>query len=573
MTSPNLRGRGRPSRAVALLAVGAIGAVGLVAGAAPALAAPVLVEPGVISLDPDCPTDTADTSDGTCTWLRVSPGSFLTTAQLTPEQLEATVVNIFQGDNLVASGSPAAEFGVADLYFFGLREGTYTVEVVSPTGFQQVGDFAAGIAPGVVARTDVTFAPAGGVLTPRTLSLRMAPDTLELGELQIDVWVDTNLNGVRDAGETGPSSSVSLDIRNTDPARDGLVPINAFNEYLYDYARTYHVATGDYTVDYDYYGTDGLVPLAGIDPDTGTGTVSVSPNGVLRIPLGQPGDVITPPAPAAPVVSLTSGPEAQTDATTATFVFAVDQADATLNWSLDGGPTTGTVGRTVTIEDLEVGNHELRASAMLDGVASNEVVYNWQVVAPGTTPTPTPTTPPQEGSDPDDGEEAPAVPKFDVVQGQALVVNAVGFASGEQVEVRFLPEDVILDTVTAAADGSVRVQVTVPADAEVGLHALQLIGLTSGFTQYVDLNVAAAPAAPADGQDATGGTEEDPTEVRATNGRSELEMTGVSEGTSLALVGALGALALGGGLVFARSRMNRRATAAGHAERLSMLIG
>lgn len=574
MTTSTSRGRGRrPSRAAAVLAVSAIGAAGMLAGAAPAFAAPVQVEPGVISLDPDCPTDIGDTSDGTCTWLRVSPSSYLTASQLTPAQLEATVVNLYQGETLVASGSPAAEFGVADLYFFGVRAGTYTVEVVSPDGFQQVGDFATGVAPGTTTRTEVTFTPAGGVLTSRTLQMRMAPADLELGELQIDVWVDKNLNGVRDAGETGPSSSVSLDIRNSDPARDGLTPINAFNEYLYDYARTYHVATGDYTYDYSYFGTDGLVPLAGVDPDTGTGTVSVSPNGVLRIPLGQPGDVITPPAPAAPVVSLTSAPQAQTEATTADFVFAVDQADATLNWSLDGGPTTGTVGRTVSLADLSVGTHELRASAMLNGVASNEVVYTWQVIAAGTTPTPTPTPTPSpgdgEGTDPGEDQD---VQKFDVVQGQALVVNAVGFDAGEQVEVRFQPENVILDTVTASGDGSVRVQVTVPTDAEVGLHALQLTGLTSGFSQWVDLNVSAAPAAPVDGEGEAPAAQ-DPTEVQAGSGRSELEMTGVDETTKLVGLGALAAVVFGAGLVLVRRRMNRNGEAAHHAERLNMLIG
>lgn len=573
MTTSTSRGRGRrPSRAAAVLAVSAIGAAGMLAGAAPAFAAPVQVEPGVISLDPDCPTDIGDTSDGTCTWLRVSPSSYLTGAQLTPAQLEATVVNLYQGETLVASGSPAAEFGVADLYFFGVRAGTYTVEVVSPDGFQQVGDFATGVAPGTTTRTEVTFTPAGGVLTSRTLQMRMAPASLELGELQIDVWVDTNLNGVRDAGETGPSSSVSLDVRNTDPARDGVTPINAFNEYLYDYARTYYVATGDYAVDYSYFGTDGLVPLAGIDPDTGAGTVSVSPNGVLRIPLGQPGDVITPPAPAAPVVSLTSAPQAQTEATTAEFVFAVDRADATLNWSLDGGPTTGAIGRTVSLADLSVGTHELRASAMLNGVASNEVVYTWQVVAAGTTPTPTPSPGEGEGADPGDGEETPA-PKFDVVQGQALVVNAVGFDAGEQVEVRFQPQDVILDTVTASGDGSVRVQVTVPADAEVGLHALQLTGLASGYEQWVDLNVFAAPAGPVDGEGETPAAAQDRTEVEAGSGRSGLAVTGASQGMSLAALGALAALAVGGGLVFVRHRMSRRAAASTYAGRLSMLIG
>jgi hypothetical protein len=554
-----------------VLAVSAIGAAGLLAGAAPAFAAPVQVEPGVISLDPDCPTDIGDTSDGTCTWLRVSPSSYLTGTQLTPAQLEATVVNLYQGETLVASGSPAAEFGVADLYFFGVRAGTYTVEVVSPDGFQQVGDFATGVAPGITTRTEVTFTPAGGVLTSRTLQMRMAPAALELGELQIDVWVDTNLNGVRDAGEKGPSSSVSLDIRNTDPARDGLTPINAFNEYLYDYARTYHVATGDYTANYSYFGSDGLVPLAGIDPDTGTGTVSVSPNGVLRIPLGHAGDVITPPAPTAPVVSLTSSPQPRTESTTAEFVFAVDQADATLNWSLDGGPLTGTLGRTVSLADLSVGAHELRASALLNGVASNEVVYAWEVIAAGTTPTPNPSPSPGEGTDPGAGE-GEDVQKFDVVQGQALVVNAVGFDAGEQVEVRFQPENVILDTVTASGDGSVRVQVTVPADAEIGLHALELTGLTSGFTQWVDLNVAAAPAAPVEGEDEVPAVQA-PTEVQAGSGRSELEMTGVDETTRLAALGALAAVVVGGGLVLMRRRMNRNGEVAHHAERLNMLIG
>ncbi|WP_251153817.1 hypothetical protein [Cellulosimicrobium sp. Marseille-Q4280] len=580
MTTSTTRGRGRPNRAVALLAVSAIGAVGLVAGAAPAFAAPVLVEPGVISLDPDCPTDVGDTSDGTCTWLRVSPSSYLTSAELTPAQLEATVVNLYQGETLVASGSPAAEFGIADLYFFGLRAGTYTVEVVSPDGFQQVGDFATGVVPGTTTRTEVTFAPSGGVLTSRSLQMRMAPADLELGQLGIDVWVDTNLNGIRDAGETGPSSSVSIDIRNQDSARDGMTPINAFNEYLYDYERTYHVATGTYDVEYDYFGSDGLVPLAGIDPQTGTGTVTVAPNGVLRIPLGQPGDVVTPPAPAAPVVSLSSGPGDQTQSTTAEFVFVVDSPEATLNWSLDGGPSTGTLGRTVSLADLSVGAHELRATAALDGLVSNEIVVNWEVLAEGTTPTPNPSPSPGEGegTDPAPGQgtgEDGEVQRFDVAQGQALVVNGFGFDAGEQVEVRFLPEDVILDTVTAEADGTVRVQVSVPTDAEVGLHSLRLTGLTSGVTQYVDLNVSEAPAAPVDGEDpaATPGAGQDATEVQATNGRTELEMTGVDETTKYVGAAALAAVALGGGLVLARKRMNRNGEAAYQAQRLSMLIG
>ncbi|GEL48065.1 hypothetical protein CHO01_31810 [Cellulomonas hominis] len=577
MTSLNRRRRGLPARAIALLGAIVLGATSLLAGAASALAAPVLVEPGTINLDPACPSSTSETSDGTCTWLRVSPSSFLTTAALTPSELEATIVNLYRGETLVASGSPAAEYGAADLYFFGIREGTYTVELVSPAGFQQVGDFASGIAPGTVARTDLTFAPAAGVLTPRTLQLRMAPADLELGDLQLDVWVDENLNGVRDAGETGPSASVSLGIRNTDPTRDGLVPINAFNKFLYDYARTYKVATGDYVVDYDYFGTDGLVPLAGIDPATGTGTVSVSPTGRLLIPLGQPGDVITPPAPTVPAVSLASGPASATEATSADFTFTVTPDNATLNWSLDGGGTTGTPGRTVSLSGLGTGEHELRVTAVLNGVASNELAFDWQVLSPGSIPDPSPTpTAPGDGQgnpDPDPSEEAPEVPKYDVVQGEALVVNAVGFASGEQVEVRLLPEDVVLRTATSGADGAVRAEVTVPADAEVGLHALRLTGLTSGFTQSVDLDVTAAVPAPPEGGSEEGTPASDPTEVRATGGRSELEMTGLSPGAQLAGYGALAAILLGAGLILVRSRASRRVAAMDPADRLRMLIG
>ncbi|WP_223691378.1 beta strand repeat-containing protein [Leifsonia poae] len=83
--------------------------------------------------------------------------------------------------------------------------------------------------------------------------------------------------------------------------------------------------------------------------------------------------------------------------------------------------------------------------------------------------------------------------------GATVAVAGGGFTAGETVEIWMHSDPVLLATVTAAADGSFRTQITVPAQLAVGAHRLELRGADSGSV-WADVTVtAAANAAPASG--------------------------------------------------------------------------
>lgn len=67
-----------------------------------------------------------------------------------------------------------------------------------------------------------------------------------------------------------------------------------------------------------------------------------------------------------------------------------------------------------------------------------------------------------------------------VVAGGTLTVSGVGFLPGESVKITLHSTPIELGTVTAAADKTVSLTFTVPADIEPGDHTIKLLGLTSG---------------------------------------------------------------------------------------------
>ena len=91
-----------------------------------------------------------------------------------------------------------------------------------------------------------------------------------------------------------------------------------------------------------------------------------------------------------------------------------------------------------------------------------------------------------------------------VVQGGSLEVIGRGFAAGETVTLTLHSEPIRLAAVEADGTGSFRVQVTVPADTQVGAHTLIADGAESGLSAEAALRVTAA-AGGGDGLPGTGG--------------------------------------------------------------------
>lgn len=92
-----------------------------------------------------------------------------------------------------------------------------------------------------------------------------------------------------------------------------------------------------------------------------------------------------------------------------------------------------------------------------------------------------------------------------VVQGGSVQVTGRGFASGETVTVTLHSAPIRLAQVVADENGAFRIQVTVPANAEVGAHTLIAEGAASGLSAEAALAVTAAPGA-GGGLAGTGGT-------------------------------------------------------------------
>jgi len=120
---------------------------------------------------------------------------------------------------------------------------------------------------------------------------------------------------------------------------------------------------------------------------------------------------------------------------------------------------------------------------------------------PGTDPGTGPGTKPgTEPTEPTDGATAPAsapvlhLSLHDVRQGGALRVRGTGFEPGERVEVWLHSAPRLLLAATAAADGSVDLRVTIPSDATIGTHTLEVRGLSSGLSGEATVRVLAADA-------------------------------------------------------------------------------
>ncbi|KQR86698.1 hypothetical protein ASF96_10245 [Microbacterium sp. Leaf179] len=136
-------------------------------------------------------------------------------------------------------------------------------------------------------------------------------------------------------------------------------------------------------------------------------------------------------------------------------------------------------------------------------------------VDPTPTPTPTPTmTPSPEPTSPPSPEpttEPTATPQptetaspsptasaspvavslssTTVARGNQITVSASGFAAGESVEIWLHSTPVKLLSTTANADGTIAKTVTIPSDAAIGAHNIEVRGVTSG-SAYASLTVA-----------------------------------------------------------------------------------
>ncbi len=91
--------------------------------------------------------------------------------------------------------------------------------------------------------------------------------------------------------------------------------------------------------------------------------------------------------------------------------------------------------------------------------------------------------------------------------GGTLTITGTGFAPAEQVTVTLFSTPVLLATAAADANGRVTQAVTIPRDLEVGIHHLELVGLTSGSRVRVDIEVLGATVQSASALPATGRSE------------------------------------------------------------------
>ncbi|WP_431837992.1 hypothetical protein [Cellulomonas sp. Y8] len=465
-------------RAVAIApALSVIGLTGLLT-AGPAAAA-TNVSDGLVSLDPTCSTDIYDTSDKLCSYIKVSTSDFLI-AGVPDATHEAVTVTLQQNGADIATGHPNVKYarGGGELYFVGVRPGTYTVNVDVPDGYKQAGDM--NDAPGDSLTTTLTMQPVQGVLDSRTVPVKLTDADVPLAPLDVYVWEDTNANGRLDGDEASPDEPVGLELKNHESSNDGYVAQNSYGAG-YDYGvRTYWYVPGDYSAKVTpyAYGDRDLVPLDVIDPDTLTGELTIPAGGTsLMIPVGERGTVVTPtdpetptdPVAVAPTVTATTKPASTTTDTTAKFAFTADQ-DVTWTRAVDGAAAVASEA-AFELTDLALGEHQVVVTATnAKGLTSAPVTIDWTVT------------------------EAPK-PAKTVVQGGTVDVDGDGFVAGEDVEVWIHSEPVLLATVSASADGAVATTVTVPASIPAGAHRIELRGVTSGVSVWQDVTVTAAPAA------------------------------------------------------------------------------
>ena len=95
----------------------------------------------------------------------------------------------------------------------------------------------------------------------------------------------------------------------------------------------------------------------------------------------------------------------------------------------------------------------------------------------------------------------------EVVQGGSIEVTGRGFGAGETVSITLHSDPVHLTDVTADGSGAFRIQVTIPADAEVGAHTVVAEGSGTGLRAEAPITVTdASTTDPDDDLPDTGGT-------------------------------------------------------------------
>ena len=97
----------------------------------------------------------------------------------------------------------------------------------------------------------------------------------------------------------------------------------------------------------------------------------------------------------------------------------------------------------------------------------------------------------------------------------------------------------LLGEATIDSTGSGNIPVTIPMDAEAGLHTINVVGLTCGIQATIPFTVSAAPA-------------DDSASAASLNGDEQLSWTGVDVWTSIGVAAAL--LVLGSVMVLAARR-------------------
>ncbi|MBF0815043.1 hypothetical protein E4U02_01295 [Microbacterium paludicola] len=123
--------------------------------------------------------------------------------------------------------------------------------------------------------------------------------------------------------------------------------------------------------------------------------------------------------------------------------------------------------------------------------------------APSQTPAPSETPAPTEPTDPVAEGPEPGVTVSDniVSPGERITVTGAGFVPGEDVRVEMHSTPVVLDTVTASADGTITAVVTIPSDATAGAH--QIVATGSGFSAAADITVVLSGGLAATGAEGT----------------------------------------------------------------------
>lgn len=140
-----------------------------------------------------------------------------------------------------------------------------------------------------------------------------------------------------------------------------------------------------------------------------------------------------------------------------------------------------------------------------------------------------------------------------VAAGGEITVTASGFQPDEEISVTLFSDPVKLGVLTADGEGGASDTFTIPVSVAVGVHRLELRGLTSERVASTEITVMEASDAPTDGTDGTGAPAPGPSqEPSGGEPTGNLAFTG-SSAFRLALV-ALVTIGAGAGLLTLRRR-------------------